>query len=895
MLRLGLALALLLAPAAALGETCTSLSTFRWTAFNTTVPATQWGGCTPTADDDFIAASGHVVTVDGDVTLDNAAGSVTVASGGGLRWSSGTLVPGAELRVQAGGLLDWQGRVLAICELILEPDFTVADPIVTTNCNAQALAATTDSLVYLDEDPEGGLWNGETVNVGPGRIPGARNLSLNRWAWYDILGLVGGAIEYDLDSGTYAASPEAPYFGTRGNPLLAAGPVPATDYTATRQPGGRATELAIDTAAFGASVVSVNADLGSYYVYYPENAAAAHDPTLCAGEITKIVHSEEGGATDRVMAIADAARCDGAPFFITPGARRGDLVALVRPAIVDGFFGGANNSVVRIESGAEVRIRWARFTRLGALDAATVSPTLARHCNVCLYQGATASAALPIRGWLLDTEISFFESLTTDTAVLSWQSAVAGQADLRFPDAGLLDLRGFAMGRLHIHDARDDGTGGGSHLVYDDGVRGAYLNGARLERSSDDLIGGNIVGNTTGTATTAGVNTVRVERILAYEAIAEQDNGQQGFEFAMLARAEIGGVHSYARHQGYLRAKDIVSIGTYKASTRLLGSGMRVERLVDGGQRFSDDAAARPFEISLATGNSPLVLFETYRNKLRNSLLMDYAEDGASSVFDPFAVADVEHSVWWGKEQANDATDVYQGLQGCRGSFLYHQGLNTYMIEGLGTTDYIGASSRAFLDCALVSASAHRLSQNWTNSARAYTVTANRLAIYATGAFASGGTASAGCLGSVPNEVGAALRARGVYCNTTVPGTADFTVSSASPQLADVCYESNDSAADDFDANLGATTATYADLLPDASGELTPGSVVGRIPSRSNGDVCERSKPRQLGLSEIGTAHVMMGSLFLQQLYPTYTSRPGLVKLVGVRGAAGTPSGLPSP
>lgn len=85
MRRLILGLALLLAPALAQGETCTFASgASTWSAVGT-IAGAGVTGCTASAGDHFIVASGAVVTVTGAITQDTTASiGITVQSGGSL-------------------------------------------------------------------------------------------------------------------------------------------------------------------------------------------------------------------------------------------------------------------------------------------------------------------------------------------------------------------------------------------------------------------------------------------------------------------------------------------------------------------------------------------------------------------------------------------------------------------------------------------------------------------------------------------------------------------------------------------------------------------------------------------------------------------------------------------
>ncbi len=66
---IGLALLSMLAAATpgAAQETCVSLSSFQWTSIDTTIPADQWGDCTPDGLDKFEIQDGHTVEIAGHV------------------------------------------------------------------------------------------------------------------------------------------------------------------------------------------------------------------------------------------------------------------------------------------------------------------------------------------------------------------------------------------------------------------------------------------------------------------------------------------------------------------------------------------------------------------------------------------------------------------------------------------------------------------------------------------------------------------------------------------------------------------------------------------------------------------------------------------------------------
>lgn len=71
-------------------------------------------------------------------------------------------------------------------------------------------------------------------------------------------------------------------------------------------------------------------------------------------------------------------------------------------------------------------------------------------------------------------------------------------------------------------------------------------------------------------------------------------------------------------------------------------------------------------------------------------------------------------------------------------------------------------------------------------------------------------------------------------------------------------------------------SSTTLSLSPDAADGRAVGTLVGDPQSP---DLCERAKPVALGIAEVGTAHVLLGDFAMQQLYPSYTSRPGLLEV----------------
>ncbi len=862
MTRILLALVLLAAlavPLSAYAESCTSSGSGRWTA----VATGPWTGCTPDGTDTFSVASGHIVYVDGTIVV--TTGSVTVASGGKLVVLPGSILqPGAFVATSAGGSLEVRGERLATCRIRSEVDWTAVDPVATLDCPAATIATTSDYLVFGEEDPAAGDFTRKAVVVGPGGpVPGAYKPSLNRYAWYDITALSGNAVTYDLDAGTYVASPDAPYAGTRGNNTTTA--ISSAQLSYTVQPGRRATLVTV-ALAYG-SVVALHADRGSGYLYFVESAANAADPTYCSGRAAKILHTENGGAGDDLLYVAgDVSGCTNASARIIPGARRGDLVYLVRPATVDGIVTATHTGSVRIESGAALNVKLARFTRLGVTAAAAISPSLTRNCNICLYQSAGSPAAT-ITGRFEDVDISFPEAETTDTGVFE-VSSLATLTDYRYPNSGLLDLSGLSIKRLHIHDGRDEGTASGTHGIYLDGPKNVVIDGARLERLSDDLFGAAIAGNSTGSASDA--NSMSVRRILAYEGLAEDNNSQQGIEPSVIDDATPLG-HNYVRQLSAITVRDSIAVGTYFEALSTNGhAGTVLDGVVSGGT-FDANANRPGFNIQTTTGTGVAVSLSNAA-RVKNSLLTTYAEDGTSAVQDVLVTASLEDSVVWGDEQSADPGHRHNNLQGCYRSLIHHAGSTNFVLEGSSGSDVSFNPLREFVDCAYVnSATATRLAQNYNTGSTAYTLNFARFLYLQT----AGWDATNGALGAVTFASGATVNVNGAVLSTGTPGTKNFDAN-AGGSVSDVCYESNNTAATDFQSYASATTLSVPDIYPDAASAPALGSLVG---DPNSIDVCERAQPSELGLSRVGAAHVLLGDFAVEQMYPVYTSRKDLLQV----------------
>lgn len=884
------ALALLLLCGASEAATITSNASGRWTAAGTG----PWGG-SPTSADDFVVASGHRVYVDhASAVALTAAGSVTIQSGGTLAIDGGNLLtPGEFLKAEPGSTLETEGFVRAICRLATEPTWA-ADPVVRLDCDASVAAATTDYIVYLppEDEPSEGTYNGKVVKIGSGYTPGAISPSLNRYAWYDITAVSGNTVTYDIDSGSYAGATDQPYQGTRGNPSTTAFDVNGADnvygtgsdddLTYTLMENGLYTRALI-RAGFSTGIVLMHADLGSYYLYYEENADSADDPTFCSGKAFKIRMTEnDNSGGDQLYLDGDATGCTNGTPRLIPGARRGDRVALVTPATIDGFITAApHTSYVWIESGATIKSRWTRFTRLGQASRTGFSPTTARNCSLCFLQSSSAPTA-KINGYLLDSEISFPEANSVnDTATLYFSGMAQSGTDTRFPNGGLLDMGGLRVERLHVHDARNDsgaGDASGTHLIYGEAVKDLLIDGARLERSSDDGIGGQILSNTTGTSTDKV--SMRFFRILSYEHIAEQDNSQEGVEPGYvhgLLQATTG-IDSAIYNAGAIHARDIVAIGARGSTMALTGTtGDRYERVVSGGSLLT---VSNSFTAACVDGTSQLDTHHSdYLTTVSNSLIGTFSGDGTANSAFPHLCLKVEDSIAYGLAQSSSSSDnsstadAYQSLMACSGSALLHvaaSGANV-VINANQPNAYIGTQPRPFRDCAFVSALAQTLGFQYGTGTTPIELVRDRVL------FLTGATTFFSGWGPEDLGTGAVTGALNLWASNAGPGTdPDFLIDSG-VTAGNLCLRSNKTAATLYGAKASATTIARPDMTSQAS-QARIGTLVGD-PTLVSQNTCEAAKPINLGLSQVGMAHVMMGDGLLEQLFPTYTSRKNLIQV----------------
>ena len=370
-------------------------------------------------------------------------------------------------------------------------------------------------------------------------------------------------------------------------------------------------------------------------------------------------------------------------------------------------------------------------------------------------------------------------------------------------------------------------------------MKNLVIDGARIERASDDLFGSNLGGNETGSASDA--NSFDVRRLLLYEGIAEHNNSQECFEPTVIFGdgPSATGVHNYQRQAGAIHARDVIAIGCYFEPVNVVGLGVQLNRIVSGGQ--FDATTTRPVQFFIVAGSG--VSPAAFPNVTRNAIFTTYAENGASAVLPPFMLTRLEDSVLFGDEQGSDADNRHEGFQACIRSFWFHAGSNAFALEGNSTSDNVWSPLREWEDCAFVSSTADRLAANFSNFATPHTLRFERFLYLQTPAW----NATSGPLGAISTEPLATLDLSGALFSTEQVGTKDFDANPGGT-VENVCFESNNDAATDFQAYASATTLSLPALSPDVADSPTVGELVG-----------DRDQRRRLRAGQTATARPRRG------------------------------------
>ena len=561
-------LAALLLPGAAAAIDRTSTADCVWTSISA---GCSWTGAgMPAVTDNYTIE--HDVTVAAKLGI--TTGGITIAAGGTLRVGAGKTLhygdgsgpggnrPGVGLVIQTGGTLIQDGSVLKTCRLVSAVDWTraVSDTqtaTAVTNCDLAGVSTSTDYVFFGDEDPADldAVLTGRCVHYGPGQAnPGCYRPAYNKWSSYKITGASDHFLTWDLDpmAGSYVGTP---YAGSRYAPT--ADGVAGDTLIYTLRWLGRRTLVSVPNA-YSADVAITEADRGSWYLAYDEIAGHAGDADVCSGLHAKILNATDGGTHPDLLEVeGDVSGCTSplAVARVTPGARRGDIVHIYRPATLNGNTRGAATTVGEgsiANAGGSWYARWARMTNQWAADPLDWVPAAGRAGNIQFIQGT--ATAQPTADWdWVDIAYSAY-AVGGDSANLHFVST-SGSIDLRYPDDGMLDMSGSRFRHIHIHDWLNNAEGGGGHGVYVDTAKGLDIAQLRIERINDDCLGSKFV-RSDGTAVED--STIELRHVLVYECLASTANSQQGIELSV--ESVSSATHNPALHSGII-LQDVLSMG----------------------------------------------------------------------------------------------------------------------------------------------------------------------------------------------------------------------------------------------------------------------------------------------------------------------------------------------
>jgi hypothetical protein len=533
----------------------------------------------------------------------------------------------------AGGTFYHQREVVVLGRIASEPTFVAGDVTVTVAIDANLdLAAATDYLCFLDEDPDDlSLPVKQPPWVGPGQAPpGYHKISPEKWRCYDIASIdttvaTGfDTVTYNLtDAGVTIGATGAPYGGHRGNVTSAAGGNAFAPAAVVRQRHDMATRVDVATATLLPASAGTM-DLTDMWVQYDEIADA--DPADCSGYRFKILATADGaGADDQVFVAGPAIHASGVPcagnIRLTHGAGRGDLVAVVRFPRIDG------NSVGSFKFTGGTLYSSGQWWRLGVTTAAEPTPDIRYNCNWCMY---AADANSTHRGYLRDADIGWMSEGTTDTMVVGVFGTHTNDATLRFSNQ-LLDLGNFEFRRLYIHDTIDNlGAAAGSHGLIATGYNNLTGGEWRIERLTDDSLG--FFGHSFGAGFRPRTN---VRSVIAHANLwgGAVDKSQDGLNLVGTSAGDGAENGNIAFGQN-LVIEDLSIIGTDRqvVVNNILAS--RVNGLVTGGQRSTasvtniQDAPAGAVGGTLSDKSAGL-----YPNRISNSFLTLYgASTGPSGI-----------------------------------------------------------------------------------------------------------------------------------------------------------------------------------------------------------------------------------------------------------------------
>jgi len=836
-IRLLLGVLLVVAPALAQAETCTfAAGASRWTAVGT-ISGAGVTGCTASADDTFEFASGSDVAIDGDITI--TTGSVVIAAGS-LRQSCGTTFkPGASLTISGGtfqpqGCVKWLGPVSSISW----GDFATGATLTLPQDVSSIASASTDFVVYLDDNPTGGNITDPIQTASGPRLPGQFRPSYNRLAWYDISGVSTNTVTYDYDTWAASGGSGAVYAGTRG-PIA---PAAITVSAITRGPYGFVSDVAVPTGT-----LALSNDGGAQYVEVTTGT--------CAGKMAKILYSTDGGGgADTLHVAGDLSGCGTPDAKIHYGARAGDRIAIVTPAVIDGDVSGTRTTVVRWNGGS-LKASFSVWNRLGSQTLSAVSPSLGMANNFAIYQ-QSATVQPSADSYLVDSMFQHGSmSSTSDTATIIWSSYTGTSA--RYSDT-ILDMNGVRFERLYLHDAAATAATAGVHGFIIEGVRGLVIDGARIERLSDDAV---FAQNNNYTSTDKN-SSFSLSDFLVYENFTNTASSQQGLE-VIVTDTGTETTHQLYKTRGTVHVRDYVSTGINDTAFVVNVSGASINRVVIGGSGYSTTSGQNMVgNLQSQYATTPTLIGETDPSVLSNAFLAAYGT--STSVARSILAATVTGSIIFHPQTGGSIYSVAKAA----GSFFY---ANT---PGAGaeyaTLDYGSArTQRATLDygdSVWVQPGGLYICGNFGNQAKLIRVSVTRT-IWALGNIPSG-TASTNCWGTAKAEDNA-VTVNGAILTSTAPATARGLGADASSgngaRYSDVCmattYQRTASTA--CGTSASASCLTFSNLYPQAN---TGGTIRGFVSRQIPTDPCDAGRPTGLGWRQLGVSHAALGDFVLQNL-----------------------------
>lgn len=883
---LGLVFALLLLSAPAWAqETCTSTKS---DDVSSVADAASWTGtpCTPSADDNFIVASGHIITQSGNFL--GTTGSLTIQPGG--RWvvnAGQTLnMPDGEVNVDGdlsdpenNGVLELAGAKLSTCRIKSPVNYNAAgDYRIDVDCDTTGFT-TNDFVIVADEDPSSltaPLTGG--VQYGPGFSGSKVNRpSYDKWRWYPIAAVVDGdTLDLEPDH-TPAAVVGTPYVGQYG--VVPAGTI--TTATFTRGYGGTYTIIAIDEATEGGTVCGpggpADGDLGSYYVSFPDTFPGAATSS-CSGLHAKILHCDDETAvgTDTLYVAGDLSDCPSGPsdFEITKGIRRGDKILVVRPATLNGDHDADNIGEGALnQSGGTVNGQFFRIYKPGFVSKTQLTPTFTRHCNWCIHQGEGVTAAIPVVNarWF---EVAEPEYSTSDTAVIY---AVGANNDTppiaRYPGT-LASFDRVNLERGYIHDQRNNVAGGGNHGVYVDTAANWKVNRMRVERMADDGVGG-------GHIDADGIWSTKTawRHFLVTENIASTFNSQEGLE--LVSRITLASPEQYEDAAGLWDVSDIMVVGSYNSGLVVTGVGSTVSSVVVGGA-FN----APSYSVGVAGSGAPTNIYGRYPPKLDNSYI--FLGNGGANL-QPFIPGIIDNSYIVFGFPGNAANRIWHTNQAFRSMFLAPGTHRFEMISGSGVSQDVGdVTAIDIQDIIAVGPSLGAILWNYAN-ADGYTY--NQLRTF----LAGDNLANPGAVGSAAGSHSTDLRGPvNGFVMTEAGGANSFDGEPSTGQtLTNVCIPST---VGDLNVTFNGqqTTTTRVTGTDDAGPQADIDAPLRAfLQVEGSTDPCNLGRPLTAGLSKFSVTHGLMGD-FVIRGYENFTSEDLITPVFSGGGGSGSGGGGPS-